>query len=251
LKDSSAGFGIKSNRSACALLAGFNNASPTFSLVRIETTGPAVWFKATGEPNAHELPISIALHRVFPNYVPRILGVHPTWNAWLSEEVPGSTLDDLADIQAWADVAKALAELQIASVTKTNMFLESGCRDLRLPQLVEQIDPFLARMSELMEMQTKQPPQILTDSELSVLGDRLRAAFYELEQYRLPSTLGHLDLNPHNILVSPARCCFLDWAEGCVTHPLFTFEYLREYSRRSLSEPDAVAETLVAAYLHP
>ena len=31
------------------------NASPTFSLIRLETNGPAAWFKATGKPNAHEL----------------------------------------------------------------------------------------------------------------------------------------------------------------------------------------------------
>src|ERR1700728_1887909 len=46
------------------------NASTTFSLVRLETNDAAVWFKATGEPNTHELSISIALDRLFPNYVP-------------------------------------------------------------------------------------------------------------------------------------------------------------------------------------
>src|ERR1700722_6361245 len=36
------------------------NASPTFSLIRLETTGPAIWFKATGQPNLHERPISLS-----------------------------------------------------------------------------------------------------------------------------------------------------------------------------------------------
>ncbi|HXA76817.1 MAG TPA: phosphotransferase [Candidatus Acidoferrales bacterium] len=235
------------------LTGGFRqlNASPTFSLLRIETTGAAVWFKATGEPNAHELPISVALHRAFANYVPQILGVHPTWNAWLSEDVPGSTLDGLADISTWVKAAKALSELQIASVTRTNRLLESGCRDLRLPQLVQQIDPFLVRMSELMAMQTKEPPRKLTDSEIAFLGDRLKAACSELEQFRLPTTLGHLDLNPGNILVSPSRCCFLDWAEASISHPFVTFEYLREQARRCSPQSDALEETVVTAYLQP
>jgi len=52
------------------------NASPTFSLIRLETNDAALWFKATGEPNSHELPVSLLLARLFPNHVPRILGVH-------------------------------------------------------------------------------------------------------------------------------------------------------------------------------
>jgi len=33
------------------------NASPTFALLRLETTGQALWFKAVGEPNLREFPI--------------------------------------------------------------------------------------------------------------------------------------------------------------------------------------------------
>src|SRR5262249_28482244 len=37
------------------------NAEPTFALVRLETNGPAVWFKAVGEPNKREYSITLAL----------------------------------------------------------------------------------------------------------------------------------------------------------------------------------------------
>jgi hypothetical protein len=60
------------------------NASPAFSLLRLETDATALWFKATGEPNAHELPVTLLLANLFPNHVPRVLGVHPFWNGWLS-----------------------------------------------------------------------------------------------------------------------------------------------------------------------
>jgi hypothetical protein len=227
------------------------NAGPTFSLVRIATTGAAVWFKATGEPNRHELPITIALHHFFPAYMPRILAVHPKWNAWLSEEAPGATLDGLNDVRTWAKAAHALAELQIASIAKTDELLKSGCIDLRLHMLTEQIDPFLARMNQLMTMQSIQPPQIVSPSELRFLGDSLRAAFCELEQQRIPSTLGHLDFNPGNILASPVRCSFLDWAEGCVTHPFLTFEYLREHARRTFARDPTATQKIVRAYIRP
>jgi hypothetical protein len=226
------------------------NASPTFSLVRIETAGPAVWFKATGEPNRHELPITVALHRLFPTSVPRILGIHPSWNGWLSEEAPGRTLDP-TDVRASIHAARALAEVEIASVAQTQSLLEAGCKDLRLPQLTSQIEPFLDRVSELMALQTSEPPQTLADPELGFLHDCLKGALSEFEQDPIPSTLGHLDPNPGNILVSSTGCRFLDWAEACVTHPFFTFEYLREHARRSLPEPDTTNDDLVAAYLGP
>ncbi len=227
------------------------NAGPAFSLLRLETTTAAVWFKATGEPNTRERGISVALDRLFPGHVPRVLGVHPIWNGWLSEEIAGRTLDDSADVRAWDVAARTLAELQIASIAKTEVLLQSGCRDLRLDQLGRWIEPFLARTKELMAMQTKPSPQILTDSEIGALGDRLGGALAELHKHGIPSTLGHLDPNPRNIIASRTGCRFLDWAEGSVTHPLFTIEYLCEHARRTYPQPGAGTETLVAAYLQP
>ncbi len=40
------------------------NASPTFSLIRMETDDCALWFKATGEPNSHETPKADAYRKI-------------------------------------------------------------------------------------------------------------------------------------------------------------------------------------------
>jgi len=227
------------------------NASPTFSLIRLETDDGALWFKATGEPNAHELPVSLLLARLFPKHVPRILGVHPSWNGWLSAEASAVALDQVSDFSGWERVARELAELQIASIGKTTELLKEKCKDLRLAELLRRIDPFLARMAEFMAAQRKRSPAPLLQSELVSLGEGLRESFFLLQSFGLPDTVGHIDCNPGNILVSPEHCVFLDWAEGCVSNPLITFEYLREHFRRSaIHEPSAVAR-LTAAYLRP
>jgi hypothetical protein len=225
------------------------NAAPSFSLLRIETTGTAVWFKAVGEPNARERAISVALGRLFPSYVPPVLGVHPVWNGWLTAEAAGPSLGASSRPEAWAGAVRALGELQIASITSTELLLESGCRDLRLDQLARQVEPFLTRTKELMAVQVKQSPRILTDSEIRFLGNRLIDALGELGECGIPDTLGHLDPNPQNIMASPNGCCFLDWAEGSVTHPFFTFEYVCEHASRAFASRDEVRETLLAAYL--
>src|SRR5713226_3661123 len=227
------------------------NASPTFSLIRLETNSVALWFKATGKPNEHELAIALSLARLFPRHVPRILGIHLAWNGWLSAEAPGIQLDEIADYAAWERAAESLAELQISSIGKCSELLEGKCKDLRLARLGELIDPFLARMGELMAAQEKRSPAPLSKSELVSLREALEEACELLESFHLPDTLGHVDFNPGNILVSPDRCVFLDWAEGCVSNPFLTFEYLRQHIERgSLREPAAGAR-IDAAYLRP
>lgn len=227
------------------------NASPTFSLLRIETDGDAFWFKATGEPNSHELPVSVLLARLFPRHVPRILAVHPAWNGWLTVEASGTALDETSDCSVWERVAGELAELQIASIGKSDELLERKCKDLRLPEIVKFIDPFLSRMAELMAAQEKRSPAPLADSELTSLGEGLEEACSLLQSLGLPDTLGHIDLNPGNILVSPDRCIFLDWAEAGVTNPVITFEYLRQHMERGGVAEPAADSRLSSAYLRP
>jgi len=227
------------------------NGSPAFSLMRIETSGAAVWFKATGEPNRHELPVTRTLARLFPGYVPEVLGVHSSWNGWLSREVPGSTLDQFAEVSAWERAARTLAELEIASIGKSGELLESGCKDFRLARLSEQIHPFLDAMSECMAAQKKQPPAILMGSELAFLRETLIEACSALAQLDFPDALGHLDFNPGNILLSPESCVFLDWAEACVANPFVTFGYLREHAGRQHLERAGAVEGITAAYLEP
>jgi hypothetical protein len=224
-------------------------ASPTFNLIRLETSGPAVWFKATGEPNLNELPVSVSLAHLFPGHVPRVLAVHPTWNAWLSEEAVGTPLDDQEEPRCWERVARALAQLQLDSIEKCPELLGNHCKDLRLSEIVERIEPFLAHMADLMAAQVKMPPQPLTNSNLALLGERLKDACLELQGLGLPDTLGHIDFNPGNIIISPTHCYFLDWAEGCISHPFVTFEYLREHSRRGFPRDSAAVDRVAAAYL--
>jgi hypothetical protein len=227
------------------------NASPTFSLVRLETDGAALWFKATGEPNAHELPITLFLADLFPNHLPRILGVHASWNGWLSTEAEGTPLDELTDRSSWERAAEGLAELQIASIGRAAELVDGKCKDLRLPLAARHIDPFVTRMGAFMRIQEKQSPAPLVGTELLSLGEGLKEAFSLLQSFGFPNTLGHLDCNPGNLIVSPQRCVFLDWAEACVTNPVITLEYLRRHMERCGIEEPAADSRITAAYLRP
>lgn len=227
------------------------NASPTFSLIRLGTDTGALWFKATGEPNAHELPVTLALARMFPHYLPEILGAHTGWNGWLAAEAAGTPLDETAEFAAWERAAEELARLQIASIGKTDELLRVPIRDLRVAKLSERISPFLARMAEFMAAQKKPSPAPLDRSELATLAEALKESCALVEGFHFPDTLGHTDCNPGNILVSQERAVFVDWSEACVTTPLVTLQYLREYLVRSGIEEPAGGRKLANAYLQP
>jgi hypothetical protein len=224
------------------------NASPTFALLRLETNGQAVWFKAVGEPNLREFPISLALSKLFPGFVPTVIATHSNWHGWLTTEFPGSTLDKTLRAGAWKCAAQTLAELEIASLEKRVQLLDAGCRDLHITSLLTLVDPFMEVMSELMNQQQKTSPPALDAKELQTLGRQIKNALSELAELQIPDALGHLDFNPGNILCSTDQCVFLDWAEAYVGPPFLTLQYLREHLVRLRQEDIGLRADVVKAY---
>jgi hypothetical protein len=216
------------------LTGGFSqlNASPSFSLIRFETSGPVVWFKAVGDPNLREFPITLELARLLPRYLPPILAARPEWNGWLALEVGGANLGEIPDAGHWNATASTLAKLQIESTDKIGALVNSGARDLRTSALLNLVRPFLDAVGQLMEKQTKVPPRVLSRSELALLGKQIEEALSLTADLGIPDALGHLDLNPGNVIVAEGQCVFLDWAEAYVGNPLFSFQYLVEHFRR-------------------
>jgi Phosphotransferase enzyme family len=227
------------------------NASPSFSLIRFETNGPAVWFKAVGEPNQREFPITLKLCQQFPQYLPELLGTRADWNGWLSLEAAGTNLRETQEITLWESAAESLARLQIESAAKTESILDAGAHDLRTETLSRLVHPFLAVIAQLMEQQTKVPPPVLSQQELSLLGVRIEDSLTLLEDQGLPEVLGHSDLNPGNIIVSVNDCVFVDWAEAHVGHPFISFEYLLEHFRRTIGTDVALESRLARSFSAP
>jgi hypothetical protein len=227
------------------------NASPSFSLLRLETNGPSVWFKAVGEPNLREFPITLKLAELFPSFLPEILGTRPEWNAWLSLEVEGTNLGEAKDLALWKKATTELARLQIQSISNSDSILSSGTHDLRIDKLLNSVDPFLELVARLMEEQPRVPPPVLSREELSLLKLRIEDALTLLGDLRIPNALGHLDLNPWNVVVIADGCVFLDWAEAYVGPPFFSFEYLLQHFRREIGADAVLASELVNPYRAP
>ena len=223
-------------------------ASPTFNLIRFATNGPALWFKAVGEPNLHEFRIVSTLASLFPSFLPRIVASLPERNAWLTAEAEGTSPDADSNFSTWRTISVRLAELQMASLQEVPRLISAGCRDIRVASLLSSTDDFFAIMDKLMKQQVKTPPSILTSEEILDIKRRIKEILSLLAASGIPDALNHLDLNPGNIFVCGERCAFIDWAEAAVGHPFLTFQYLLEHLIRLRPEYADRREELVSAY---
>ena len=225
------------------------SAGPSSSLIRFETNGPAVWFKAVDDQHGQEFAITVKLAELFPAFLTKVIGIRPDWNGWLSLEVEGMSLSQTRDTALWEKAASSLARLQIESLGKTTDVVSSGACAVSTETLAGSARPFFSRVAELMMRQTKVPPPVLTEQEIFDLERRIQDWLDRLAYLDIPDALGHLDLNPGNIIISREGCVFLDWAEACVGNPFFTFQYLLEYFRRAVTTDSAAGSRLTAAYL--
>jgi hypothetical protein len=224
------------------------NASSSFSLIRFDTDGDAAWFKAVGEPNTREFPLTVLLSSKLTAFLPQVLATHPAWNAWVTRGIEGTPLSQTGDATSWCAAARDLARMQIASIEMKEELLRCQPRDVRTSALLARIKPFFELLADLMERQSKTVPPRLSTAELDQLERDTRDALFALEQEKMPDTLGHLDLNPENIFALHDGTVFLDWAEGSVGHPLFSLAHLSEHCQRAFAPNDHVIDRLVEAY---
>jgi len=224
------------------------NAGSCFSLIRFETNRDAVWFKAVGPPNVREYAITQALAVTMPRYSPTVLAACPEWHAWLSLEAQGELLSQSEDVTKWQTTVAALAKLQIDSIRQVPQILAAGARDMRIPVLWEQSQRFFEILELLMGQQSKTSPAPLSAGELRSLRQNVRDILLRLGDVNIPDTLGHFDLNPGNVVVSPTNCTFLDWSEAVVVPPLLTLQYLLEHFHLALPKEGHNEARLIASY---
>jgi hypothetical protein len=227
------------------------NGTATFSLIRFETNGPAVWFKAVGHPNLREFSTTIALANVFPTAVPRLIGVREESNAWLSLEAPGVSLADFKSIAEWESSAAAFARLQTTATHLSCDLLQAGARNLTASAFGDLVEPVFGRIASAMEQQSKPTPEPLRPSELDTLKTEVQEALYLVSRLGIPDSLGHFDLNPANIRISQDACIFLDWAEAYVGNPFLSLHPFLEHCRRSFPWNVDLEERITSAYAEP
>jgi Phosphotransferase enzyme family len=209
------------------------NASSTFSLIEFDTNRRPVWFKAVGHPNTREFIVTLALANICHEYLPTVIASNPAWRAWLTEEASGISLAAASCARPWQKAAEALARLQLLTRSQPQLLCESGVHDLRLRQLVERVPHFFECMEGCRLATDRPEEQQPQTTDLATLRDKVFETLSALDEFDVPDTIGHMDLNPQNIFCSGSGSVFLDWAESFIGCPFFSFEYLLQHFRRT------------------
>lgn len=225
------------------------NASSTFSLIRFETSGTPVWFKAVGEPNTREYPVTLKLARVCPQYSPKVLESRSEWNAWLAEDVAGVSLASHTELSRWESAARSLASLQMSALSVTRELSDAGARDLSFRCLHSHLEPFFQFLWDNSSRSNTGNGEHLTNVDLHRLRTVLQDSLTALDDLALPQSIGHMDLNPQNIIFLGPDCVFLDWAEAFVGSPFFSFEYLLQKFRELFASQSASEMRFREAYM--
>jgi Phosphotransferase enzyme family len=225
------------------------NADSIFSLIRFETNGGAVWFKAVGAHNSREFPITLALANMCPARLPRVLASNPEWRAWLAAEASGICLRAKPDSQLWENAAANLACLQITSISNSDILRAAGARDFTSSPLRSLAESFFAFYTTSPPASLASGGDALTGRDIEDISSAVLDSLAYLEAAGLPNTVGHMDLNPGNIYLTEAGCVFLDWAEAFIGNPFFSYEYLLQHFRQAVSPGVQEEKRFREAYL--
>jgi Phosphotransferase enzyme family len=225
------------------------NADCMFSLIRFETNGAAVWFKAVGADNSREFPITLALAQLCPARLPKILASNPEWRAWLAAETSGICLRAKPAAHLWEDAAANLARLQITSISGSDTLRSAGARDFTSTSLRSLAESFFAFCTTSPPASLASGGHALTGQEIGDIKSAVLDSLAYLEAVGLPNTVGHMDLNPGNIYLTETGCIFLDWAEAFIGNPFFSYEYLLQHFRQAVSPEVQEEKRFREAYL--
>jgi hypothetical protein len=157
-------------------------------IARVPTAaGVNPWFKEVGPPLAHEPPLTEALARHVPSYVPGVIAAEGS--RLLTHHV-GKRLDRVigaagAAAPVWERVVARYAELQIELIP---LAAELPAPDGRPETIVQRFGERVAPV-------------------VAALGDAI------------PLTLVHLSVSHKNVCMRNGSPVFIDWAAGAIAHP--------------------------------
>lgn len=206
---------------------------PLSSVVRLETAGGRIYFKASFSIFRHEPALTVALAERHPDLVTEPVAVDER-RAWLlMRELRGSQLGD-ADAGTWSSGLRAIATIHRRSVDDLAELAQAGAVDRTLATLSRDLDAVLVAAD--------------LDDDLRAGLDAVRARLERLPELLargpLPETLVHGDLHPWNLMLDGDRLRIFDWSDACISYPLFD---LATFLPRA--EDPAVRADLHDAYL--
>lgn len=226
---------------------------PWSIVLRTSTSQGFVYFKASASDGRHEPELLTALAQQWPDQVPVPLATDPHrgWMLLPDYGVPLRSLFDETDqINIWERLLPRYAEIQIASSTNTQRWLNLGVPDRRVERLPTLLTTLLADDGALCIGQLGG----LLESERAAIRNLLpevEAYCRDLAAMPHSAALDHGDLHDGNVLVQDDNYRFVDWGDANLTHPFFSLLVTCPVDDLAGSEGKKTVARLRDAYLEP
>lgn len=231
------------------------HSRPWSTVLRVPTTEGDTYFKAVSPADSHEPALHQVLARLRPDLTPKLLAVD-TGRGWMLMRGADRSLREIVrstrDMSHWLPVLPLYAEMQMEVAEHAPELLALGLPDRRLSVLPGLYETLLADIDVL----RIDLPQGLTSEQyrrLIELSPRVVEMCGQLADHRIAETLNHGDFHDGNVFVCGGRYVFLDWGDGCVSHPFYSLRTVLVSAEISLGLEENAPELgpLRDAYLEP
>jgi hypothetical protein len=200
-----------------------------------------LWFKATCDGFHGEPALTAAVCRLEPDLMPQVVAVDAE-RAWmLMEPIPHA--DDDTHFSHAPDIARALARLQLETLSDTEHLMAAGAPHRGLDATLEWLHTVVHDSVELPRMAPELRETVVEMEPW--LADQLR----ELWSLGLPDALAHGDLHLGNVAWVDGSPLFFDWTDLCVTHPYLDARHLADSAHETGGEQ--ARQAVWAAYVEP
>lgn len=217
------------------------------TLMLIETSGQAYFFKTGITQGVEEYAVTRFLHRKFPDYVRDLFMVDEREGWIISEEIrqTDSAGGDHASVET---VFRIYAEIQLGCDEFMSSDDAAGLRVRDETWLRHNLERLFSENDCPREF--RQAKSSLSAPQLDALREAWAGQIDQLAASRLPLTFNQEDLHFENVLNTSEGPVFIDWADCAKSHPFFSVHQtlnLWRYDNPTVFERDK--EAVKAAYL--
>ena len=196
-------------------------------VMRLRSDGGSFLFRAVPPVFRHAPALAQWLHAQFPQSMPELIAADVQRGWYLQRELEGviMPLEEAREETLWEDAARRLAEIQVATIARTEELAGLGVPMRTLDVLAYRLTKVLhdAPAMLLGHGCGLTRPQI---ERVALYESRLLECCDELAGLPIPHALEHGDLLAKNVLVTLEGPLFQDWAAASISHPFFSLFHL-------------------------
>jgi hypothetical protein len=220
------------------------------SVMRIETTKGAVFFKAAPSDAKIEPLLLARLAERWPTSIPVLLAHSPQNNWWLTEDLNAREGPDLTPDERLACI-ELLARIQIDAGTDPSILRGLSINRYPLEHLAASIPSLLGRLDRWKAVPANHEHWWPLDDEQQEawcsigpsLVEHMQALASSTVALGLPLSLIHGDFHSGNMATRLGVPILHDWANGMITHPFFDLATVLK------SGDDDLAQSCLTTYL--